>query len=252
MFTRAITRRPGPQMVEGITSQNLGKPDYQLALKQHDAYVQILRDLGLDVTVLDTEPGYPDCCFVEDTAVVCKDVAPLTPLGAPTRQGEQLTIEPELAKHKPVVKIIPPAHIEGGDVLQVGDTFYVGLSDRTNNLGAQALAEAVSPHGYTVVTIACCPSLHFKTDVNFIGNNTILLSPCCNEMEQLADFTRIIVEDDEAYARNCLYINGTVIVPEGFPKTLADIRATGVKTVVIDVSEFRKLDGGLTCLSLRS
>jgi len=251
MFTKAITRRPSPEMAEGITTQNLGKPEYDLALKQHAAYVQILRDLGLAVTVLDAEPGYPDCCFVEDTAIVCPEIAVLTPLGAPSRQGEQLTIEPELAKHKPVVKVTPPALIEGGDVLMVDKTFYVGLSDRTNNDGAMALADAVKPHGYETVVLACCPSLHFKTDVNYVGNNTILLSPCCNEMEQLGGFDKIVVEDDEAYARNCLYINGTVIVPEGFPKTLAKIQATGVKTVVIDVSEFRKLDGGLTCLSIR-
>lgn len=251
MFTRAITRRPGPAMVNGITTANLGTPDLELALKQHDAYVQTLRDLGLDVTVMDTEPDYPDCCFVEDTAIVCEEVAVLTPLGAPSRQGEQVTMEPELAKHKPVVKIAPPNLIEGGDVLLVEKTFYVGLSDRTNNEGAMALADAVKPHGYDVSVIACCPSLHFKTDVNYIGNNTILLSPCCNDMEQLAHFNRIIVEDDEAYARNCLYINGTVIVPTGFPKTLEKVQATGVETVVIDMSEFQKLDGGLTCLSLR-
>ncbi|BDQ34664.1 dimethylarginine dimethylaminohydrolase family protein [Pseudodesulfovibrio portus] len=251
MFTKAITRRPGPEVVDGITSQNLGKPDFELALRQHDAYVQTLRDLGLAVTVLDAEPGYPDCCFVEDTAVVCPEVAVLTPLGAPSRQGEQKTIAPELAKYRELVVIEPPALIEGGDVLLVEKTFYVGLSDRTNEMGAQALADAVSPHGYETVVIACCPSLHFKTDVNFIGNNTILVSPCCDDMEQLAGFDRIVVEDDEAYARNCLYINGTVIVPDGFPNTLAKVRATGVETVVLDMSEFRKLDGGLTCLSLR-
>lgn len=251
MFNHAITRRPGPEMVNGITSANLGKPDFGLALKQHDIYCRTLADLGLAVTVLDAEPGYPDCCFVEDTAIVCRDVAVLTPLGAPSRQGEQLTIEPELAKHKPVVRILPPALIEGGDVLMVGKTFYVGLSDRTNNEGAMALADAVRAHGYETEVIACCPSLHFKTDVNYIGNNTILVSPCCNEMEQLSGFDKVIVEDDEAYARNCLYINGTVIVPAGFPNTLAQVQATGVDTVVIDVSEFRKLDGGLTCLSLR-
>lgn len=238
-------------MVNGITTANLGKPDFALALKQHDIYCNTLRDLGLEVTILDAEPGYPDCCFVEDTAVVCEEVAVITPLGAPARQGEQLTIRPELEKYKPVVVIEPPALIEGGDVLMVEDTFYAGLSDRTNHAGVLALEAAVSPHGYKCREIACCPSLHFKTDVNYIGNNTILVSPCCGDMEQLAGFERIVVEDDEAYARNCLYINGTVIVPEGFPKTLEKVHATGVDTVVIDVSEFRKLDGGLTCLSLR-
>ncbi|WP_207261851.1 arginine deiminase family protein [Desulfovibrio sp. Huiquan2017] len=251
MFTRAITRRPGPEMVDGITTANLGKPDFTLALKQHDVYCRTLADLGLDVTVLETAPGFPDCCFVEDTAIVCEEVAVLTPLGAPSRQGEQLTIEPELARHKPVVRISPPALIEGGDVLLVDKTFFVGLSARTNAEGVVALVDAVRPHGYETVVIAGCPSLHFKTDVNFIGNNTLLVSPCCESLPELAGFKRVIVEDDEAYARNCLYINGTVIVPAGFPKTLAKVQATGVNTVVIDVSEFRKLDGGLTCLSLR-
>jgi dimethylargininase len=201
--------------------------------------------------VLEAEPGFPDCCFVEDTAVVCAEVAVLTPLGAPSRQGEQETLEPELAKYRPVTRITPPALIEGGDVLLVDKTFYVGLSDRTNAQGAAALADAVRPHGYETMTIACCPSLHFKTDVNYIGNHTILVSPCCDTLPELSGFKRLVVEDDEAYARNCLYVNGTVIVPEGFPKTLALVRATGVRTTVIDVSEFRKLDGGLTCLSLR-
>nr|WP_321255010.1 arginine deiminase family protein [uncultured Pseudodesulfovibrio sp.] len=251
MFTHAITRRPSEEMVNGITSASLGKPDFQLALKQHEAYCQVLIHLGLDVTVLDAEPGFPDCCFVEDTAVVCEEVAVVTPLGAPSRQGEQESIEPILARFKPVVRISSPAHIEGGDVLQVDDTFYIGLSDRTNHEGAVALGAAVEPFGYKWKEMACCPSLHFKTDVNFIGNNTILVSPCCEDMEELAHFDRIVVEDDEAYARNCLFINGTVIVPDGFPQTLAKVRGTGVETVVLDVSEYRKLDGGLTCLSLR-
>lgn len=251
MFTKAITRRPGPEMVDGITSQDLGKPDFELALKQHDTYVQTLRDLGLEVTVLDAEPGYPDCCFVEDTAIVCQEVAVLTPLGAPSRQGEQLTIEPELAKHKPLVRIEPPALIEGGDVLLVDKTFYVGLSERTNKAGAVALGKAVFEHGYTVVAMPCCDTLHFKTDVNYIGNEALLVSPQFDGVAELAGFERIVVGDDEAYARNCLYINGTVIVPDGFPKTLEKVRATGIDTVVIDMSEFRKLDGGLTCLSLR-
>lgn len=251
MFTRAITRKPSAEMVDGITTANLGKPDFDLALQQHEVYCQTLRDLGLEVTVLEAEPGYPDCCFVEDTAIVCNEVAVITPLGAPSRQGEQLTIAPVLEQYKPVVTITPPALIEGGDVLLVEDTFYVGLSDRTNHEGAAALGAAVEPHGYKWREIACCPSLHFKTDVNYIGKNTILVSPCCEDMDELAHFNRIVIEDDEAYARNCLYINGTVIVPEGFPKTLEKVRATGVDIVVIDVSEYRKIDGGLTCLSLR-
>ena len=251
MFTYAVTRKPSEEMVSGLTTANLGRPDFRLALAQHDAYCRTLADLGLDVTVLDAEPGYPDCCFVEDTAVVCEDVAVITPLGAPSRQGEQETIEPVLARYKPTVRIELPATLEGGDVLLVDKTFYVGLSARTNRAGAEALQAFVADFGYTVVAMACCETLHFKTDVNYIGNNTLLVSPFFAQAPELAGFDRIVIEDDEAYARNCLYINGTVIVPAGFPKTLAKVRELGQPVVELDMSEFRKLDGGLTCLSLR-
>ena len=251
MFTHAVTRKPSEEMVSGLTTAGLGKPDFRLALAQHDAYCRTLADLGLDVTVLDAEPGYPDCCFVEDTAVVCEETAVITPLGAPTRQGEQETIEPVLAGFKPVTRIELPATLEGGDVLLVDKTFYVGLSDRTNRAGADALGVAVQKHGYSVVAMACGETLHFKTDVNYIGNNTLLVSPFFEKAGELAGFDRIVVEDDEAYARNCLYVNGTVLVPAGFPRTLAKVRELGCPMAVLDMSEFRKLDGGLTCLSLR-
>lgn len=238
-------------MVHGLTTAGLGWPDYRLALEQHDAYCRALADLGLDVTVLDPANGYPDGCFVEDTAVVCEQVAVITPLGAPSRQGEQETIEPVLAKFKPVVRIELPATLEGGDVLQVNDTFFVGLSNRTNRAGAEALGAATVDHGYKVVTMECCDTLHFKTDVNYVGNNTLLVSPFFEHAAELARFDRIVVEDDESYARNCLYINDTIIVPAGFPRTLEKVQALGNPVVVLDMSEFRKLDGGLTCLSLR-
>lgn len=250
MFTRAITRRPSAEMVNGITSVDFGTPDYELALKQHEAYCKALKSLGLEVEVLDPEPGYPDCCFVEDTAVVCADVAVIAPLGAPTRQGEQETIEPVLAKYRPVTRVAPPALFEGGDVLQVEKTFYIGLSERTNMAGACALGAAVEEYGYDFVAIDGLPSLHFKTDVNYIGNNTLLVSPDY-EVPELADFKKIVVDNHEAYARNCLYINGTVLVPAGFPNTLAKVEALGQPVIVLEVSEFMKLDGGLTCLSLR-
>ena len=251
MFTRAITRRPSREMVDGITTAGLGQPDYELALKQHAAYCQALSELGLDVTILDAEEGYPDCCFVEDTAVVCEHVAIIAPLGAPSRQGEQVSIEPILAKFKPIEKVQAPANFEGGDVLQVDNTFFIGMSERTNAAGAHVFCQSVSALGYTCHAISCGPSLHFKTDVNYIGDGVLLVSPHFMDSPELADFERIVVEDDEAYARNCLYVNGTVIVPDGFPKTLEKITSLGKPVVVLDVSEYRKLDGGLTCLSLR-
>ncbi len=251
MFTHAITRCPSSEMVDGITTANLGKPDFHLALKQHEAYCDALMSLGLTVTTLDAQPDYPDGCFVEDTAVVCDEVAVIASLGAPSRRGEQASIEPVLKEFKPLERVTPPARFEGGDVLLVGKTFYIGLSERTNLAGAEALGAAVARFGYDWKALECGPSLHFKTDVNHIGDELLLVSPFFEDAPELASFTRIVVEDDEAYARNCLYINGTIIVPAGFPKTLAKLEALGVPLILLDVSEFRKLDGGLTCLSLR-
>ncbi|ADU61700.1 MAG: amidinotransferase [Pseudodesulfovibrio sp.] len=251
MFTHAITRRPSAEMANGITTADLGTPDYHLALAQHKAYCLTLAVLGLDVTVLDAEPGYPDCCFVEDTAVVCDHVAALAPLGAPSRQGEETSIEPVLARFRPVVRVRPPALFEGGDVLQVDDTFFIGLSERTNMAGAKALGNTLARHGSTWHAMEMGETLHFKTDVSFIGDNTLLVSPFFETAPELARFRRIVVDENEAYARNCLFINGTVIVPAGFPRTLAAIKGLGRPTIELDMSEFRKLDGGLTCLSLR-
>jgi len=251
MFTHAITRRPSEEMVNGITTADLGKPDYALALQQHEMYCRALVDIGLHVTELDSEPGYPDCCFVEDTAVVCEHLAVIAPLGAETRQGEQASIEPVLSTFKPINRVIPPATFEGGDVLQIENTFFIGLSDRTNMAGAEALGEAVAAYGYEWEVMDCGPSLHFKTDVNYIGNNTLLVSPFFKDAPELGAFNKIVVDDDEAYARNCLYINGTVIVPAGFPKTLSKVQELGQPVVLLDMSEYQKLDGGLTCLSLR-
>jgi dimethylargininase len=238
-------------MVRGITTADLGVPDYELALVQHAAYCRALSELGLEVTVLAPEPGYPDCCFVEDTAVVCAETAVLAPLGAPSRQGEETSMEPVLARFRPVIRVAPPALFEGGDVLQVDKTFYIGLSERTNPAGARALGEALEPYGYNWHALAMGETLHFKTDVNYIGNNTLLVSPFFDAAPELAGYERIVVEDDEAYARNCLLINDTLLVPSGFPGTLARIKALGIPHVLLEMSEFRKLDGGLTCLSLR-
>jgi len=117
--------------------------------------------------------------------------------------------------------------------------------------GAEALGAAVAEHGYDWKALDCGPTLHFKTDVNYVGKNTVLVSPYFQDAPELAQFEKIVVSDDEAYARNCLYINGTVIVPSGFPETLTKVEALGQPVILLDMSEFRKLDGGLTCLSLR-
>lgn len=252
MFTNAIVRTPCPNFADGLTtSGHLGNPDFDLMLSQHEAYVEALRGLGLTVDVLAEQPAYPDAHFVEDTAVVCDEVAVITNPGAPARNGEQVTVEPALAAYKPVARIEAPGTLDGGDVLQVGKRFFVGLSERTNAEGAKQFARIVAEHGYETTTVPVGEGLHFKSGVNHIGGDRLLVTPDFANCKELAGFRLFVTPAGEDYAANTLLINRTLITPKGFPGVRAILDATGLSVIELDMSETRKMDGGLTCLSLR-
>ncbi|XPV77395.1 MAG: dimethylarginine dimethylaminohydrolase family protein [Desulfovibrio sp.] len=251
MFTRAITRTPSRSYVNGITTANLGSPDYDLVLEQHRAYCEALKGLGLDVTTLSPEEEYPDATFVEDTAVVTPEFAVITNPGHAARQGEEKTIEPVLAQYRTLERIQGDGTLDGGDILMVEKHFYIGQSDRTNMEGAEQLGRIVEKYGYTYDIIPVGAGLHFKSSVNYIGKNTVLVTEDFAGHETMSKFTEIVVAPEEEYAANCLLINDSLIVPKGFEKTLGQISGLGLDIIELDVSEFRKMDGGLTCLSLR-
>ncbi len=251
MFHRAITRTPGIDFAQGITTSELGKPEYNLILKQHAAYVQTLRSLGLEVEVLPPLPGYPDAYFVEDVAIVTPEIAVITYPGAPARQGEQVAIVPALAAHLPIASIQPPGTIDGGDVLLINRQFYVGISDRTNEEGAQQFGALVARHGYTWMPVKVAAGLHLKSSVNYVGQNTVLITPEFYNHLALASYERILVDPAEAYASNTLWINDHLITPAGFPNTRQNITRLGMTIIELDMSEAQKMDGGLTCMSLR-
>ncbi len=251
MFTHAITRKPGENFAQGLTSANLGPPSYALILEQHAAYLERLRSLGLEVVVLEPEPDYPDGYFVEDAAIVTPRLAVITRPGAASRRGEEITIQPVLARYLPTVQIQAPGTVDGGDVLMVGSHFFVGLSERTNPEGAAQLGRALEEHGYTWVALPVGAGLHLKSSVNSIGGDTLLITPELADYDEFADYDRIILDADEAYAANTLWVNDTLLTPKGFPKTRRKLEATGLEVIELDVSEVRKMDGGLTCMSLR-
>ena len=251
IFTHAITRRPGPNCTDGLTSSALGRPDFGLLLGQHEHYVNALRELGLEVEVLPAEPNHPDAYFVEDPAVVLPEVAVITIPGAPSRRGEQDTIARALARHRPLAYIEPPGHLEGGDVLMVGRHFFIGLSERTNEAGAEQLGRIVAAHGYTCTVVPVGPGLHLKSSVNIVGPNTLLLTADFADHPAFGGYHHIVPEVDEAYASNSLLINGTLIMPGGFPRTKASLETLDQPIIELDVSEVQKMDGGLTCMSLR-
>lgn len=252
MFTRAIVRRPCRAMVNGLTSANLGKPFYENALKQHDFYIRALERCGLDVVVLEADERYPDSVFVEDTAVLVEKCAIITNLGAPSRQGEEEAVKKALIRFFPCLETITaPGTIEGGDVMRVGEHFYVGLSARTNREGAMNFAAILNLYGYQATLVPLKEFLHLKTGLAYLENNNLLVAGEFIHAAGFMGFNRMVVDEAENYAANSIWVNGIVLVPAGFVKTRAAIKAAGYEVVEVDVSEFRKLDGGLSCLSLR-
>jgi dimethylargininase len=250
-FTRAIARQPATNASEGLTTAGLGPPDSERMLAQHRDYVRILESLGLKVTVLDSDEHFPDGCFVEDSAVVTREVAVITRSGAPSRRGEEVAIEPLLAAHRPIARIVAPGSVDGGDVLVMGERVLIGLSTRTNDEGARQLTDILEAGGMHCITLATGGGLHLKSSVNALGDDRLLVTQEFSECTELSGFERVRIPADESYAGNSLWVNDYVIVPAGFPVTRELIERIGIETIETQVSEFRKMDGGLTCLSIR-
>lgn len=255
MFKNVIVRTPARTVCDGITSNpQLGKPVYENALKQHAKYIEALEKCGVAVTVLPAEDDFPDSCFMEDVAVVTAKCAVITNPGAASRNHEIDTVRPVLEKfYSPEVieSIKAPGTLEGGDVMMCGDTYYVGLSARTNSEGIRQFREIMAKYGYKVIGVPLSEVLHLKTGVNYIENNKMLVCGEFIDKPEFASYEKIIIPEEEAYAANCIYVNGTVIVPEGYPAVLEAVKNAGYPVLTVDTSEFRKVDGGLSCLSLR-
>ncbi|MFL5247983.1 MAG: dimethylarginine dimethylaminohydrolase family protein [Myxococcales bacterium] len=242
-MSRAVLRRPGPDFAQGITTASLGAPDYSLLLAQHAAYADALRSLGLAVEVLDALPGFPDAYFVEDVAVVVPDLAVIARPGAPSRLGEEDGIDDVLAWHREIARIEAPGTLDGGDVLVADRHVFVGLSERTNREGAEQLARRLKPHGYRVTTVPVSTGLHLKSGVSWLGARTMLVT---KELARHFHQYRCIVAEEAAC--NTVLVNDTLLVPSGSAGAVAQ---AGLRVLELDVSEARKMDGGLSCLSLR-
>ena len=251
MFTRAIVRTPGTNFADGITTADLGRPIYELMLEQHRAYIDCLETIGLEVVTLPATAAYPDAHFVEDTAVITPEVAVITHPGAPARRGEEQTIEPVLARYRSIARISPPATVDGGDVLTVGRQAFIGLSERTNSEGAQQLGDILAAHGWTWTAVPVAAGLHLKSSVNAVSDTTLLLTAEFSYRNEFKAYDRIVLPEGDEYAANTLWINDTLIIPSGFAATRNLLEGIQANIVQLDVSEIRKMDGGLTCLSIR-
>ncbi|MDT8018956.1 dimethylarginine dimethylaminohydrolase family protein [Clostridium perfringens] len=251
-FSRAIVRKPGQSYVNGLTTFDLGKPDYALALKQHAAYIEALKQAGLEVTVLEADERFPDSTFVEDTAVLTEKCAVITNPGAESRNGEIEDMKQVLPRFFDTIEYIQaPGFLDGGDVMQVENHFYVGLSTRTNEEGAKQFRDILSKYGYEVTIVPLKEFFHLKTGIAYLGNNTLVLAGEFIDSPVFKDYKHLIVEKEAEYSANCIHINDYVIIPKGYDSTKKQITDAGYQVIELEMSEFQKQDGGLSCLSLR-
>lgn len=245
----ALVRRPSPRLAEGIVTHIDRTPvDPHLAVRQHEAYCLALSDAGWDVRHVDPAPEHPDSVFIEDTVVVVGDIAVITRSGAPSRRGETDGTEKAVADlGLTAVHITEPGTLDGGDVLQVGTTTYVGRGGRTNAEGIRQLREAVRPLGRTVVPVRLVDVLHLKSAVTALPDGTFLSVP---ELLEPGVFPpgRPVREPDGCHV---VPLGGDeVLISASAPETAQELRDLGFRTRVVEISEFEKLEGCVTCLSV--
>jgi dimethylargininase len=254
-FSKAIVRKPGLNFVDGVTTAKLGAPILSKTLDQHEKYWRALEVCGLKVVLLEADERFPDSTFVEDVAVLSSGGAILTRPGAETRRGEVASLRPTLSGYFPALREIEaPGTLDGGDICQAEDHFFIGISKRTNPEGARQLADFLRQDGCSTDLIDIRYArgiLHLKSGIAYLGDGRLALIPELVDRPEFACFERILVEEDESYAANCVRVNDRVILASGYPHFEASLRRLDYDVIPLDVSEFRKMDGGLSCLSLR-
>jgi dimethylargininase len=248
---RAIVRRPSPALQDcALTFLERRPINFATAQAQHRAYIESLQRLGVEVLQLEADERLADSVFVEDTAVVLEEVAVITRPGIATRRPETAAIEVALSKFRPLVAIEEPGTLEGGDVLRIGRTLFVGQTARTNAEGTRQLAAAVASHGYEVVPVVANGCLHLKSAVTYAGRETVLLNPDWIDVDLFGRWQCIPVAPEEPSGANVLLVGETVHVAASAPATRRKLSALGFETAVLDTSEFEKAEAALTCLSL--
>jgi dimethylargininase len=247
----AITRAVSPAIVNcELTFVQRQPIDLSKAREQHRAYEQLLEKLGATVISLAAEPDLPDSMFVEDPAIVLDELAVILPLGTKSRQPEAESLGKALAPFRELAYITAPGSIEGGDVLRINRTLFVGLTTRTNSEGIRQLGEILAPNNYKVVGVTVTGCLHLKSAVTYLGRNTLLANRPWFDATPFAGYDWIDVAPEEPHAANALALADTVIFPASFPRTRAKIEAAGFHVTPIDISELQKAESGLTCSSL--
>jgi dimethylargininase len=252
---RAVVRSPATTLAAGLSQSDLGVPNYEQAVAQHASYCAALERCGLELTYLAANDAFPDSTFVEDTAVLTKRCAILTRPGAPSRLNEVELIAPTLtASFDDVHWITEPGTLDGGDVCEAGNHYFIGVSERTNEVGAKQLGGILGNLGAScsfIVIRGVAGLLHLKSGLAWLGDNRLVVTESLKTRDELAGYELIPVGTDEQYAANCVRVNDRVLIASGYPNLEQTLGGLGYETISLEMSEFQKLDGGLSCLSLR-
>jgi len=242
--------RPVPDSYDRCIRTNREKIDVALAKRQHAEYCQALQKLGLSLAWIRGDNALPDSCFVEDTAVVFGEKAVICNMRVKSRANEVAEVAKAMSELKETYRIKPPATIDGGDVLRVEDRVLVGISARTNLHAASQLKKILENSGMKVVPVKVHKVLHLKSACTYLGNGVVILSKGCFDTKVLQGLGKIFVPKGEEYAADCLAVNGTVLIAKGHAETRKLVEKEGFRVEELEISEFRKGDGALTCLSI--
>jgi dimethylargininase len=245
---KAVVRSPGARFAKCVSSHPLRHTiDIERARAQHEAYTRTLRELGLEVIELPRDDEHPDSCFVEDTAVVHHGRALMCRPALESRRGEVSKVESVLSEYLSMNRATDPATIEGGDVLHLPGLLVSGLTKRTNAEGARQMSSWLE---VDVRTVEDPSMMHLKSHVSSLGKNRILVTEALRGHPALRDFPSIVVPQDERYAANVLLANGTVLMPHGYPRTKEILEGEGMEVIALEMDEFPKCEGAMTCLSI--
>jgi dimethylargininase len=251
MQLMAITRPVSRSINNCALSFHARHPiDVAKATAQHKAYQDCLTALGVQVVSLAAEPDLPDAVFVEDPAIIADEVAIISIMGAPSRRPEAHSLAVALSRYRPIKQLVGPATLEGGDVIRVGRSVFVGLSQRTNREGFSQLRDILGAYNYQVQSVDVGSCLHLKSACSYIGNNSILINRSLVDPAQFRGFELIDVAEEEPAGANALLVRDVVIIPASFPKTRALLERRGFCVQTIDLSELQKAEAGVTCTSL--
>lgn len=247
----AITRQVSPAINQCELTHIARKLiDPERACAQHSQYEDALRTLGLEVISLDAKPELPDSVFVEDVALVLDECAIMLHPGAASRRPEVASVEQALAPYRTIFRIQPPGTIDGGDILTVDKTVYVGLSSRSTEEAIEQMRAILKPHGYHVRGVRVTGCLHLKSAVTQVSEDTLLINPEWVSRDDFPGMKIIEVDPSEPYAANAVLVDGTIIYTSSFPRTQTKLQAAGIRMINVDADELAKAEGALTCCSL--